>query len=125
MVIMTTRAIRRRLWAATGRYTDFVAKLVDVHPDGTAINVAEGILRARFHRGLDKMELLEANRRYEFTIDRRGTANVFLPGHRTRIVQSGDGRRSRRVRPVADGAADGLRRRRGAVAPPAAAGKSG
>jgi putative CocE/NonD family hydrolase len=78
--------VQMKLFAATdGRDTDFVAKLVDVHPDGTAINVAEGILRARFHRGLDKMELLEANRRYEFTIDMRGTANVFLPGHRIRV----------------------------------------
>lgn len=36
-----------KLFAATdGRDTDFVAKLVDVHPDGMAINVAEGIPRA-------------------------------------------------------------------------------
>jgi len=27
--------------------TDFVAKLVDVYPDGRSINVAEGILRTR------------------------------------------------------------------------------
>ena len=31
--------------------TDFVAKLVDVYPDGKAINVAEGILRARYRDG--------------------------------------------------------------------------
>ena len=28
--------------------TDFTAKLVDVYPDGTAINVAQGIIRARY-----------------------------------------------------------------------------
>ena len=33
--------------------TDFVAKLVDVFPDGRAINVAEGIMRARYREGLN------------------------------------------------------------------------
>ena len=37
--------------------TDFVAKLVDVYPDGKAYNMAEGILRARYWQGLDKPEL--------------------------------------------------------------------
>ena len=30
--------------------TDFVAKLIDVYPDGTAINVAEGLLRTRYRK---------------------------------------------------------------------------
>lgn len=78
--------VEMRLFAATdGRDTDFVAKLVDVFPDGSAINLAEGILRARFHRGLDRMELLEPGKMYEFVIDMRGTANVFQPGHRIRV----------------------------------------
>ena len=34
--------------------TDFVAKLVDVYPDGRAYNMAEGILRARYRNGLDQ-----------------------------------------------------------------------
>ena len=78
--------VEMRLFAATdGRDTDFVAKLVDVFPDGSAINLAEGILRARFHKGLDRMELLEPGKMYEFVIDMRGTANVFQPGHRIRV----------------------------------------
>lgn len=78
--------VRMKLYAATdGRDTDFVAKLVDVYPDGRAINLAEGILRARYHQGLDKMQLLEPNKTYLFDIDMRGTANVFLPGHRIRV----------------------------------------
>ena len=28
--------------------TDFVAKLVDVYPDGSSYNMAEGIVRARY-----------------------------------------------------------------------------
>lgn len=78
--------VKMKLHAATdGRDTDFMIKLVDVYPDGRAMNVAEGILRARFHNGLDKIALLEPNHAYEFEIDMRGTANVFLPGHRIRV----------------------------------------
>ena len=49
------------------------------------MNIAEGILRARFRKGLDRMELLRPNEPYELVIDLVGTANVFLPGHRIRI----------------------------------------
>ena len=78
--------VKMKLHAATdGPDTDFVAKLVDVHPNGFAMNVAEGILRARFRKGLDQMELLKAGQAYEFVIDMAGTANVFLPGHRIRV----------------------------------------
>ena len=34
--------------------TDFVAKLVDVHPDGSSYNMAEGILRARYRESLSQ-----------------------------------------------------------------------
>ena len=49
------------------------------------MNIAEGILRARFRKGVDKMELLRPNEVYEFEIDLIATANVFLPGHRIRV----------------------------------------
>ncbi|MBM3776138.1 MAG: CocE/NonD family hydrolase, partial [Acidobacteria bacterium] len=55
-------------------------------PDGASINIAEGILRARFRNGVSRMELLEANKTYDFPIDMTGTANVFLPGHRIRVL---------------------------------------
>jgi putative CocE/NonD family hydrolase len=78
--------VTMKLIAATdGRDTDWMVKLVDVHPDGFAMNIAEGILRARFRNGLAKMELLEPNRAYEFDIDMAGTANVFQKGHRIRV----------------------------------------
>jgi putative CocE/NonD family hydrolase len=60
-------------------------KLVDVYPDGFAMNIAEGILRARFRKGVDKMELLQPNEVYEYDIDMAGTANVFQTGHRIRV----------------------------------------
>lgn len=78
--------VKMKLYASTdGRDTDFMIKLVDVYPDGAAYNIAEGILRARFHEGLDRIRLLEPNRVYELEIDMRGTANVFQPGHRIRV----------------------------------------
>jgi putative CocE/NonD family hydrolase len=78
--------VKMKLYAATdGPDTDFFIKLVDVHPNGFAMNIAEGILRARFRNGLDRMELLKPGESYEFEIDMRGTANVFRPGHRIRV----------------------------------------
>ncbi len=64
--------------------TDFVAKLVDVYPDGRAFNVAEGILRARYRESLSRPKLLDPGKIYEMAIDLVGTSNVFLKGHRMR-----------------------------------------
>jgi len=78
--------IRAKLQAATdGKDTDWMVKLVDLYPNGFAMNIAEGILRARFRKGYERAELLKPNEAYEFEIDMRGTANVFLPGHRIRV----------------------------------------
>ena len=65
--------------------TDFVAKLVDVYPDGRSINVAEGILRARHRDGLDRQALMDPGEAYELEIDMIGTANLFRAGHRIRV----------------------------------------
>lgn len=78
--------ITMKLHASTdGPDTDWMIKLVDVYPDGSAYPVSEGILRARFKDGLDKINLLTPNQVYEFEIEMMGTANVFKPGHRIRI----------------------------------------
>lgn len=78
--------VKMKLYAATdGPDTDWMIKLVDVHPDGFAMPVSEGILRARFREGLDKPKLLNANEVYAYDIELTGTANVFKPGHRIRI----------------------------------------
>jgi putative CocE/NonD family hydrolase len=73
------------LWAASDALdTDFVARLVDVYPDGFAQPLADGIIRARYRNGLTP-ELLEPGRPYEFTIDLWATANLFKAGHRIRV----------------------------------------
>lgn len=61
--------------------TDFVVKLVDIHPDGRVINVAEGILRARYRNSLEDPEPLEPSEVYELTIDLAATSNVFKGDH--------------------------------------------
>ncbi|MCL2395065.1 MAG: CocE/NonD family hydrolase, partial [Acidimicrobiaceae bacterium] len=65
--------------------TDFTAKLVDVHPDGRAENIADGILRARYRESLSAPRLLEVGQIYEVTVDLVATSNVFGPGHRIRL----------------------------------------
>jgi putative CocE/NonD family hydrolase len=78
--------IKMKLFAATdGKDTDWMIKLIDVYPDGYSMPVAEGILRARFREGLDKMKLLTPNQVYEYEIELTPTANVFQPGHRIRV----------------------------------------
>lgn len=65
--------------------TDWTVKLVDVLPDERAINLCDGILRARYRNGLEKPEPLEPDRVYEYQIPVGSTANVFSARHRIRI----------------------------------------
>jgi putative CocE/NonD family hydrolase len=85
--VEVTGPIRMILYAATSaRDTDWTAKLVDVHPDGYAQNIQDGIVRARYRCGLNASEsFLEPGRVYEYTIDMWATSNTFLPGHRIRL----------------------------------------
>lgn len=64
--------------------TDFVAKLVDVHPNGASYNMAEGILRARYRESLSEPSLLEPGKVYRLEIDLVGTSVAFQKGHRLR-----------------------------------------
>lgn len=66
--------------------TDFVARLVDVRPDGTAIPLTDGIARMSYREGVGTpTPPLEPGRAYPVTIDLWATSNVFLPGHRIRL----------------------------------------
>jgi hypothetical protein len=84
--VEATGPLKVVLHASSGAVdTDFIAKLVDVYPDGRAINVAEGILRARYRDSLSEPRPLEPGKVYELTIDMIGTANAFQKGHRIRV----------------------------------------
>jgi putative CocE/NonD family hydrolase len=74
--------------ASSARDTDFTGKLVDVFPDGRAIFLTDGIVRARYRNSLSEPELLEPGQAYELTLDLAVTSNVFLPGHRIRLEVS-------------------------------------
>jgi putative CocE/NonD family hydrolase len=71
--------------ATSARDTDWTAKLVDVHPDGRAVNIADGIIRARYRSSLAEPELLEPDRVYEYTIELGSTCARFAAGHRIRL----------------------------------------
>lgn len=70
---------------STARDTDFVAKLIDVHPDGRAMFVTEGALRARYRNSTSEPELLTPGVVHELRFDLWGTSNAFLAGHRIRL----------------------------------------
>lgn len=71
--------------ASSALDTDFTGTLVDVHPDGRAIYLTDGILRARYRNSLTAPELFEPEAEYELTLDLSVTSNVFLSGHRIRL----------------------------------------
>ena len=73
---------------SAARDTDFTGKLVDVFPDGRAIILTEGILRARYRNSMKDPELLQPETIYELRLNLWATANVFLPGHRIRLEVS-------------------------------------
>lgn len=93
-----TGPIRMKLFAATSsRDTDWIVHLIDVHPDGYAGILAEGVLRARNRDPENagafngaKLSEIVPDRVYEYSIDFwRTTGNLFKKGHRIRIdIQS-------------------------------------
>lgn len=65
--------------------TDWIVKLIDVYPDGRAMLVCDGVLRARYRNSRNKPELLHGEiERYE--IDLWGTSYVFQRGHRLQVI---------------------------------------
>jgi putative CocE/NonD family hydrolase len=74
------------LFAATSANdADFTAKLVNVYPDGRAMGIADGIVRARYRNGMDAPATVEPGAVYEYTIDLVATSQVFKKGHRIRV----------------------------------------
>jgi uncharacterized protein len=71
--------------SSSTRDTDFTGKLVDVHPDGRAEILTDGILRARYRDSMSDPRPLEPGRVYELRIDLWATANLFRAGHRIRL----------------------------------------
>jgi putative CocE/NonD family hydrolase len=78
-----------RLWAATSAPdTDWTAMLVDVHPDGRAYNVCDGILRARYRDSLEQPSPIEPGVAYPYILDLGPTSMLFRRGHCLRLTVS-------------------------------------
>lgn len=80
------------LWVASNAPdTDFTAKLVDVYPpskdypNGLELNVADGLVRARYRDSLEKATLMEPGKIYKVSLEMYPTSLVFGKGHRIRL----------------------------------------
>jgi putative CocE/NonD family hydrolase len=81
-----TGPVTVKLFAASSApNTDFTATLSDVHPDGKAIHICEGIRGVTFRKSLEHPTLIKPGRIYEYTIDLWETSMVFKAGHRLRV----------------------------------------
>ncbi|MBO4489808.1 MAG: CocE/NonD family hydrolase [Lentisphaeria bacterium] len=69
--------------------TDFVAVLSDVFPDGRAMFLTMGVIRARFRNSMDREELLKPGKVCRFEIDLSHIAQTFMPGHAMRLDIAG------------------------------------
>jgi hypothetical protein len=90
-----TGPISARLWiSSTALDTDFTVKLVDVYPanpdypDGYAMNLTHGILRAKFRHSFERPEFLSPGKIHEIEITAFPTSNLFQAGHRIRLEVS-------------------------------------
>ncbi len=78
--------VRAQLSAASSAHdTDFMAKLIDVWPNGFAQRLIDGMVRARFREGMDKPSLIEPGRAYVYDLDLWNTCQLYRQGHRVRL----------------------------------------
>ncbi|WP_199834472.1 CocE/NonD family hydrolase [Streptomyces sp. NRRL F-5755] len=71
--------------------TDWTAKLIDVHPDGTAVNLNSGIVRASYRESMGEPKPIVPGTVYEYKIKVWPTSNLFKKGHRIRLdISSSD-----------------------------------
>ena len=92
--VEVTGPVEAKLYAATSaRDTDWMVRLIDVHPDGYAALLTEGLMRARNrdpeNGGVftpERLSTITPGQVYEYTIKFwRGTGNLFAMGHRIRV----------------------------------------
>jgi putative CocE/NonD family hydrolase len=71
--------------------TDITVKLLDVAPDGRALNITEGIARAQYRDSYTRPTLLTPGQPAKLEVELFPTSNWFEAGHRIRIeVSSSD-----------------------------------
>lgn len=74
--------------ATSAADTDVTAKLVDVHPDGRAMLVCDGILVLSAREGLDRRVPVPSETPLSLTVQLGPTAMRFAAGHRVRLELS-------------------------------------
>src|SRR5258708_985719 len=81
-----TGEMTAQVWAASDRLdTDWTVMLLDVWPDGRAERVQDGLVRARFRKGMDREVPLVPGQVERYDIDLWFTSVVFPAGHRLRV----------------------------------------
>jgi putative CocE/NonD family hydrolase len=87
--VEVTGPVEAVLWVSTSAPdTDFTVKLVDVHPDGYAQILTDGILRLRYRETLWRPVLARPGQVYQIQVDAGVTSNLFRRGHRIRVEVS-------------------------------------
>ncbi len=87
--VQITGPIRATIYMSTDVLdTDITVKLLDVYPDGRALNLSHGIARASFRTGYHRMEPIEPGEVYAIEVEMFPGSNVFESGHRIRIEVS-------------------------------------
>jgi putative CocE/NonD family hydrolase len=90
--VEVTGAIEGRLFVSSDQPdTDFTIKLIDVYPpsedypEGFAMNLTDGILRARYRKSWERPEMFTPGEIAEIRIEAFPTSNLFKTGHRIRV----------------------------------------
>jgi len=65
--------------------TDFTVKLMDVHPNGSAMLVIDNIIRARYRESMSDPVFMEPGNIYEFNITLGDISQVFKAGHKIQV----------------------------------------
>jgi putative CocE/NonD family hydrolase len=71
--------------ATSAADTDICAKLLDVHPNGFAQRLCDGLVRLRYREGHERAAAVEPGTIYEIEVAMWDTAQRLLPGHRIRL----------------------------------------
>ncbi|ARU62350.1 hydrolase [Tumebacillus avium] len=84
--VEVTGPVKMELFAASSAVdTDFMVKLIDVWPNGYAQRLTDGMVRARFREGMERMSLIEPGRVYRYEVDCWNTSHLFKKDHQIRI----------------------------------------
>ena len=65
--------------------TDVTIKVLDVFPDGRAMNMQEGITRVRYRDSFAKPAMMQPGKSYKVPVDLHATSWYLPPGHQLRL----------------------------------------